>query len=89
MTAAETVCRLFQLLLILPATNTISELSFSALRCMKSYLRSMMSQARLNHLMTLHYHQDVCDRLDMTSIGNEYITKNEDRRNTFATFHFK
>ena len=45
-----------------------------------------MSQARLNHLMILHYHQDVCDRLDMKSIANEYTTKNEARRNTFATF---
>ena len=51
------VCRLFQLLIVLPATNATSERSFSALRRVKSYLRSTMTQARLNHLMILHYHQ--------------------------------
>ena len=82
----NTVCKLFQLLLILPATNATSERSFSALRRVKSYLRSTMSQARLNHLMILHYHQDLCDGLDLKSVGNEYITKNDFRRSTFATF---
>ena len=49
------VVRLFQLLVTLPATNATSERSFSALRRIKSYLRSTMSQVRLNHLMILHY----------------------------------
>ena len=53
-------CRSFQLLIVLSATNTTSERPFSALRCIKSYLRSTMTQARLNHLMILHYHQDLC-----------------------------
>ena len=66
------VCRLFQLLLILPATNATSERSFSALRRIKSYLRSTMTQARLNHLMLLHYHQDITDQLDLRA--NEYKT---------------
>eukprot|EP00731_Ephydatia_muelleri_P018315 Em0011g355a len=39
------VVRLFQLLVTLPATNATSERSFSALRRIKSYLRSTMSQA--------------------------------------------
>ena len=82
----NTVCRLFQLLLILPATNATSERSFSALRRIKTYLRSTMTQARLNHLMILHYHQDITDALDLKLIGNEYIWKNEARRSTFATF---
>ena len=81
-----TVSRVFQLLLVLPATNATSERSFSSLRRIKSYLRTTMSQSRLNHLMILHYHQDLCDELDMDSIGNEYISKNDTRRNTFALF---
>lgn len=88
----KTVCRLFQLLLILPATNSTSERSFSALRRIKTYLRSTMTQARLNHLMILHYHQDLCDELDIRSIANEYtianeyISRNAARKTTFATF---
>ena len=82
----QNVCRLFQLLLILPATNATSERSYSALYHIKSYLRSTMTQARLNHLMILHYHQDVTDKLDLKLVGNEYISKNEARISTFATF---
>ncbi len=69
----NTVCRLFQLLMILPATNATSERSFSALRRIKSYLRSTMTQARLNHLMILHYHQDMCDSLELKAVADEYI----------------
>ena len=77
------VVRLFQLLVTLPATNATSEQSFSALCRIKSYLRSTMSQVRLNHLMILHYHQEMTDR---QCIANEYKMKNESRRITFAIF---
>ena len=36
------VCRALQLILVMPATNATSERSFSALRRVKSYLRSTM-----------------------------------------------
>ena len=45
-----------------------------------------MGQARLNHLMLLHYHQDRTDGLDLKKIANEYIEKNETRKSTFAMF---
>ena len=38
------------LLKILPVTNAVSERSFSALRRLQTYMRSTMSQDRLNHL---------------------------------------
>ena len=41
-----------------------------------------MTQARLNHQMILHYHQDKSDSIDLQAIANEYITKNEARRST-------
>ena len=79
----NSACQLFK---VLPATNATSERSFSALHRIKSYLRSTMTQARLNHLMILHYHQEMTDELDLKSIANEYILKNETRRCTFATY---
>ena len=85
---ARAVSHLFQLFLILPATNATSERSFSALHRIKSYLRCTMTQARLNHLMILHYRQDVCDHLDLNVIGNEYISKSETRKSTFAKLIF-
>ena len=80
------VWRLFQLLLVLPATNATSERSFSALRRIKSYLRSTMAQSRLNHLMILHYHRDRTAQLSISAVGNEYILRNSTRQSTFATF---
>ena len=43
-----------KLVLVMPATNAVSERSASALRRIKSYLRATMQQGRLNSLMILH-----------------------------------
>ena len=45
------VVNLLRLLLVMPATNTVSERSASALRLIKTCLRSSMSQLRMNNLM--------------------------------------
>ena len=42
------VFQLVKLILVMPATNAISERSFSALRRIKTWLRSTMQQSRLN-----------------------------------------
>ena len=80
------VCLAFQLLLVMPATNATSESSFSALKRIKTYLRSTMSQARLNHLMVLHYHQDFTDSPDMKLVANDFISAHESRMSVFAKF---
>ena len=43
--------RLFQLILVLPATNAVSERLFSKLKTLKDCLRSTMGHGRLNNLM--------------------------------------
>ena len=50
--------RLLQLLLVMPATYATAEQSFSSLRHVKTYLRTTMTQERLNHLMMIHIHKD-------------------------------
>ena len=52
------VVKLTKLILVMPATNAASERLFSAMRCIKSYLRSTMTQDRLDHLMILHVHKE-------------------------------
>ena len=52
---------LMKLLLVMPATNASSERSFSALRRIKTYLRSTMAQLRLNNLMVIHVYKDEAD----------------------------
>ena len=45
-----------------------------------------MSQARINHLMVLNYHQESTNRLHMKCIANEYISTNESKGSMFVTF---
>ena len=77
---------LLKLLLVMPATNAVSEWSFSALHRIKSYLRSTMTQDRLNHLMTLHIHRDLTDDLDLKSCTNAFVDKDEHRLAVFRRF---
>ena len=55
------VIKLVKLILVMPATNAVSEQSFSALRRLKTWLRSTTSQARLNWSMILHIHKERAD----------------------------
>ena len=80
------VCKTFKLLLVMPATNAVSERSFSALRRIKSYLRSTITQQRLKHLMVHHIHKDLTDKLDIISLANEFVAKREHRFSIFGTF---
>ena len=70
----------------MPATNAVSERSFSTLRRIKTYLRSTMSQLRLNSIMTLHIHKDLTDKLDLLEIGNEFVSASEHRQKTLGKF---
>jgi len=76
---------LLKLILVMPATNATSERSFSALRRVKTYLRSTMTQNRLNNLLLLHVHKDYTDSLDLKSIINRFIADCPVRRTMFAT----
>lgn len=80
------VITLMQLILVLPATNATSERSFSAMRRVKTYLRSTTGQQRLNHLMTLHVHKSETDSLDLIQIANAFVSRNDHREQVFGTF---
>ena len=45
------ITKLTELLLVLPATNATIERSFSAIHCIKTYLRSTASRNPLSHCM--------------------------------------
>ena len=57
--------KLVCLIAVIPATNEVSERSFSVMHRIKTYLRSTMSQERLNHIMILHIHKELTDTLDL------------------------
>ena len=82
------VCKLASLILVMPATNSTSERSFSALRRVKNYLRSTMTQVRLNSIMTLNVrvHKERTDCLNLVDIGNDFVAGSEHRQSIFCTF---
>ena len=58
----------------MPATNFVSERSFSALKPFGTYLRSNTGQARLNHLMRLqHVHKEFADGIDVVAVANLFV----------------
>ena len=71
--------KLLRLVLVLPATNAVSERSFSALRRVKTFLRSSMTQQRLNHLMVLHVHKELTDLLDPQIVIRQFVMGHHDR----------
>ena len=83
----DQVVTILKLILIMPATNATSERSFSALRRVKTYLRSTMGQDRLNDLMLLHVHKDITDNLNVKEVINCYVKDSEHRLRIFGKFH--
>ena len=80
------VVALVRLILVLPATNAVSERSFSALRRIKTYMRATMTQKRLNHCMLLHIHKEKTDELDLLWLGNEFTKPVANRCRNFGKF---
>jgi len=55
----------------MPSTNAASGRSFSAMKRIKTYLRSTMGQARLNlQLMVLNVYKEELDNLDLAIVAN-------------------
>ena len=79
------VFKMIQLLLTIPVTTATAEQTFSVLRRLKTFLRSTVSQPRLNHALLLHIHKDRTDNINLISIAKEFISFNERRQNYFGT----
>ncbi|XP_035991961.1 zinc finger MYM-type protein 1-like [Fundulus heteroclitus] len=77
---------LVRLLLVVPVSSSEAERSFSALRRLKTWLRSTMTQNRLNHVAVCHVHKDKLDLLDKKSICKQFVAANERRKKHFGSF---
>jgi len=73
-----------RLILTIPVTTCTAERSFSGLRRLKTYLRSTMSQSRLNHVAVLNVHRELLDKTDIDAVMNDFIDRCPVRRNTFG-----
>ena len=78
--------KLLRLYFTIPMSNANSERSFSSLRRLKTYLRSTMSQKKLNHVAFLHVHKHLTRALDLKSICKTFSSTNDRRRAFFGTW---
>ena len=80
------VSLVIKFVLLMPATNAVSERSASAMRRIKTYLRSTMSQQRMNNVMVLHIHKHLTDSVNLKETLNEFVTANDERRKYFGLY---
>jgi hypothetical protein len=69
----------YRVFFTIPVTVASGEKSFSKLKMIKSYLRSTMSQERLNGLAMLSIENDFVRRLDYGSLIDTFASKNARR----------
>ena len=60
----------------MPVTVASAERSFSKLKLLKNYLRSTMSQERLNGLATLCIEKRLLDKIDIDTIIDDFASRN-------------
>ncbi|KAI4982735.1 hypothetical protein ZWY2020_023227 [Hordeum vulgare] len=70
----------YRILFTMSVTVASAERSFSNLKLLKNYLRSTMSQERLNGLATLCIEKKMLDEIDIDTIISDFASKNV-RRN--------
>jgi hypothetical protein len=61
-----------------------AECSFSALRWLKTWLRSTMSQERMNSVAVCHVNQDVIDTLNDFAIEADFASRSDTRQSIFT-----
>ena len=69
----------YRILLTIPVTVVSAERSFSKLKLLKNYLRSSMSQERLNGLALLWIEKDILAKIDLEDIINDFASKKATR----------
>ncbi len=80
------VHNLLRLYKTLPISSATSERTFSALRRLLTYLRSSMTERRLNNCLLLHVHKEVTDSLDLVAVATEFICMHDERKKYFGAF---
>jgi hypothetical protein len=73
----------YRVLLTIPVTVAIAERSFSKLKLLKTYLRSTMTQERLNDLAIIALEGKMLEKIDYEHIIEDFISKNTKRMMLF------
>jgi hypothetical protein len=75
-----------QILLVSPATNAISERSFSKLKLLKNHLRSTFGDLRLSHLMACSIHKEITMEIPLELLANRFVADVTNRISAFGHF---
>ena len=70
------VDKLLRIYFTFPVTSATTERSFYTLRRIKTFLRSSMTQCRLNYLFMLYVHTSKADALDLVSVARDFVSRN-------------
>ncbi|XP_066313482.1 uncharacterized protein [Miscanthus floridulus] len=73
----------YRVLLTIPVTVASAERSFSKLKLLKSYLRSTMTQQRLNDLATIALESGLLEKIGYEHIIEDFISRNTKRMKYF------
>lgn len=71
--------KIYQLLLVLPISSASSERSFSALKLMKTRLRTTMSNTWLNNLILLFVNKNLARRIQPEEVVRRWYLKGKDK----------
>ena len=80
------VNRLLHIYLTVSVTTATAERTFSTLCCLKTYLRTTMTEKCLNHLILLHSLKQRTDEIDLYKAAKEFVQRNSRRFEFFGTF---
>ena len=70
------VDHLLHIYLTIPLTSATAERTFSTLRRLMSYLRSTMTQKRLNHVILLHTYKRTVVEINLQQIAQDFVSRN-------------
>ena len=80
------VHNLIRLFLTIPITSSTSERSFSTLRRLCNYVRSTMTEKRLNNCFLVHVHKELSKEISPVSIAKEFVERNDERKKYFGVY---
>ena len=76
------VGKVVRLLLFSQATNAERGGVFSALKRVKTYLRSTMGNNRLHALMLVNVHNNILDNINLADIANQFVDRKDRYKQT-------
>ena len=82
----RSVITVINLLNVNPCSSASAERSFSAARRKKTWMRSTITQKRLNSITILNVHKLRTDGIDLVEIANDFVGNNDNRHRQFGRF---